>query len=57
MPHFMFDSEDILSSDDFDFCKYSPQAEVVNSPQYTGTAEFLIMWGVIQFGVFFGFQN
>ena len=54
MPHFMFDDEDILSSNDFDFCKYSPEAEVVDSPQYTGTAQFLIIWGVIQFGVFFG---
>ena len=50
----MFDDEDILSSNDFDFCKYSPEAEVVNSPQYIGTAQFLIIWGVIQFGLFFG---
>ena len=55
MPHFMFDNEDILNNNDFGFCKYSSETELVNSSQYTGTAKFLIFWGVIQFGAFFGF--
>ncbi len=51
----MFDNEDILNNNDFGFCKYSSETELVNSSQYTGTAKFLIFWGVIQFGAFFGF--
>ena len=55
MPHFMFNSEDILSNNDFGFCKYSHDYELDNASQYTLTGQLLIIFGVIQFGAFFGF--
>ena len=51
----MFDNEDILNDNHFDFCKYAYITQLEKPPQYTATAQFLIIWGVLQFGLFFGF--